>query len=253
MKVLIICEGYDDAYLVADYINKTNNNKWKYTKERFKGFSISEESQDLTRYINTNDGTNTFLTYSVGGKSNFKNSIDKVISACEKSNEDTPLFDDIVVLMDKDNDTIDEKIEEINNYFLKWNSALEDRERCNVTYITDFKDKFTIKITPIIVPLDGSGAIETSLRQSIASIDDEHKFIVDESEMFIANISVGGSLKQHLQKEREIEKAKFSAAISVISPERSIGEFKKLFDASDWTNTPNIKKQFGVLAEIFKS
>lgn len=251
MKVLIICEGSDDAYIVADYINKINENKWEYTKESFEGFSVDKKDQLLTRYVNNDNKSDTFITYSVGGKTNFKKCIKTVIEACEKSNEDTQLFDEIVVLMDKDNESIDEKIVEISTYFSKWNVTLKDRKRCDITYITEFENQFSIKITPIIVPLEGNGAIETAIRHGIANIDDEHKYIVEESEQFITDISEEKNVTKYLQKEREIEKAKFSAVISVMSPERSLNDFKFLFDASNWSNTENVKLEFGVIDDIF--
>ncbi len=251
MNVLILCEGQDDAFITFYYINAHSKNKWKFTQKKFHGFSVNDPEQRLNYYINEADKDKCFLTYSVGGKSKFKLSVEYVIKACEKNNEiDRSLFDEIIILMDKDNDDIQTKIEEINGYFKKWEVSLKDRERCNIKYKNNFDVEFGIGITPIIVPKEGQGAIETAIRQSIASIDEEHKNIIDITEKFVEDTLDKNIVKSYLKKEREVEKAKFSSVVSIINPERSLDDFIDLFDMSSWVEADIAKKHFGILEDI---
>lgn len=254
MNTVILCEGFDDVLFLGYYIHKISNYpKWIY-QPRAKisdNFSLplrnerSEKQEIYTR------GRDKLLIWCVGGKDCF----DFAIKSIYKINTTFPLerFEEIILFSDRDNEDVITTVLRIQDLFKNngWNILLENNMRNLLQYVVE-NESYDINISPIIIPFDKNGALETILMDAIAETSQEDEYVVKSAQEYIDNIINSKRLTKYLQQHRLILKAKFSAVISITNPDRSTSTFDKLLITHDWETKDRVKTHLNLIARIFR-
>ena len=252
-RSIILCEGFDEVYILGYYLFKTNswklvsNNKNKKFSEYYSLPKVNPRNQLIEIYEKNED---RLAIWSVGGKDNFL----KAFQSIKEINLNQPEYaiNQVFIIQDRDNSEIESALEKIkstleisginieklnNNTLNTWNFQSEGEN-----YVTD--------IIPIVLPFDERGAIETILMRAISESSEEENYIVNEANkyidierFFIPEVK----LNKYLKHQREILKARFSAVISVTNPDRSTATFNTLLMSHSWEEKEEIKKHFGLL------
>jgi len=254
MNSIILCEGFDDILILGYFIYKTSNNpKWFYNdkaiiSENFKIPKMNNRNAKIEIYTRGND---KLAIWCVGGKDNF----DFAIKTIHKFSTNFPeeRFEEIIIFSDRDKDEIDTTITKIENMFKNygWMVSLSNNKQNLFRYEIE-SEEYQVNLSPIIIPFDIEGALETILIAGIAGTSDEDNFVVDSAKQYIKNIFESGRLFSYLQHDRLKLKAEFSAVISITNPDRSTCSFNNLLTSHNWEEKPEIKRHFELIEEIFK-
>ncbi len=253
-RSIILCEGFDEVYILGYYLFKTNswklisNNKNKKFSDYYSLPKVNPRNQLIEIYEKNED---RLAIWSVGGKDNFL----KAFQSIKEINLNQPecAVNQVFIIQDRDNAEIETALENIkfvlnesginmqslnNNALNSWNFESEG-------------ENYTTGIIPIILPFDEQGAIETLLMKAISESSQEEKYIVDEANKYIKSFFIPeAKLKRYLTHEREVLKAKFSAVISVTNPDRSTATFNTLLMSHSWEEKEEVKKHFQLLNKL---
>lgn len=249
---IILCEGFDEVYILGYYIFKTNS--WVRSKDN-KKFSkyytlpeVNKRNQMIEVYEKNEDRT---AIWSVGGKDSFS----KAFEFLKNINLQHPEhgISQVFILQDRDNNDIENCLQKIRNKLKEYSINIENlKNNCINKWEYDFEgESYTTNIIPIILPFDENGALETVLMKAIETTGTEEKEIVLEAEKYIESfLFPKRKLNNYLKHEREILKSKFSAVISVTNPDRSTATFDKLLMSHSWEENDKIKEHFKKLNEL---
>jgi hypothetical protein len=252
MNSIILCEGIDDVLIIGYFIYKTSNlPKWEFNEKAV----VSENFKFLNRhgdkYEKYTRGKDKLVIWCVGGKDCFGDAIKTI----HKFNTNFPneRFEEIVIFADRDKNDIDSSIKKVEDFFkiYGWEVTLENNKQNNFGYERE-NEKYNVNISPIIIPFDTEGALETVLMEAIAGTNDEDKFIVDSAKQYIRDIIRSGKITRYLQHDRLKLKAEFSAVISVTNPDRSTGAYNDLLMTHNWEEKDDVKKHLKLIEKIFK-
>lgn len=250
MNSIILCEGFDDVFILGYYLFKTQN--WRYDK----GGKISElydfpkvhfRNQIIEVYKKERD---SLAIWCVGGKDSF----DKAFRFVKNINDQHPEegIQKVFILTDRDESEIGECLEIIETK-MKEVGLDVSHLRNNRKNSFDFNvegEKYFLDVMPIIIPFNENGALETILLAAIEESGDEDRFVVSEAKKYVDKFIQSGRLKKYLQHDRLILKAKFSASISITNPDRSTTLFDTLLMSCPWEEKEVIRKHFEILEEL---
>ena len=248
-RSIILCEGFDEVYILGYYLFKTNGWKRIAKNKKFSEYyslpKVNPRNQLIEIYEKMED---RLAIWSVGGKDSFS----KAIQGIKEINLNQPEYaiNQIFIIQDRDSNEVKETLEEIrvtldetgiklaelkNNTLNSWNFESEG-------------ENYTTNIIPIVLPFDQQGAIETILMRAISESSEEENYIVNEANKYIERFFIPEvKLNKYLKHQREILKARFSAVISVTNPDRSTATFNTLLMSHSWEEKEEIKKHFGLL------
>ncbi|HOT77107.1 MAG TPA: hypothetical protein PK467_15055, partial [Candidatus Wallbacteria bacterium] len=149
---------------------------------------------------------------------------------------------------DRDDNEIQEVISQFSEIFsrLFWSLALENNSRNIFEYTVD-EIKYNFTITPIIIPFEAKGTIETLLMDAMAENSAEDNMVVESAQSYIERLISARNLKKYLQHQRLIPKAKFSTVLSVINPEKSTDTMNTILIQYDWESKAEIRRHFRLL------
>lgn len=251
MNSIILCEGFDDLYILGYFIYKISNNQWVYNDKALLSDKFTIPNRRNEKYEIYTRGNDKVVIWCVGGKDSFDFAIKTIHKFC--TNFPKERFEEILIFSDRDKDEIVSCIEKINDLFnhFGWDVTLINNKQSLFMYEID-NEEYKINISPIIVPFDSEGALETVLMAGIAETNDEDNFIVVSAKEYIKNIIDSGNLTRYLQHDRLKLKAEFSAVISITNPDRSTSTFNTLLISHNWEEKPKIKEHFQLIEEIFK-
>lgn len=254
MNSVILCEGFDDILILGYYLHKTSKEpKWNYVVENefseyFKLPNVSKR-QTIEIYKRNEDKV---AIWGVGGKDRFN----KVLHHIYKINTSFPQerFKEVILVSDRDSYEINDCLKKIENDFsnIGWDVTLSNNISNKVTYEVE-EEFYDINITPIVIPFEEIGALETVLMNAIAETDIEDNYIVGQAKEYITKIKNSGNLAKYLRHDRERLKAEFSAVISVTNPDRSTALFDALLMSHEWETKAEIKKHFGIIEELLNN
>lgn len=248
MKSVVLCEGRDDHWFIAYYLNKTAG--WDTSNVAWSNYSIAAQNhQQEVTYLEK--GTDSVAVWCVGGKDCFDAAISTIF---RKLIGDYPFdpIDSIVIVHDRDNDTMYEVLAKIQSWFPS-GVKLNNKTATMWTSEIDGYD-VSIKITPVIIPFLEEGAIETLLLGSIKEKYYEGKAIVQGANTYIDNLlkttEVG---KKYLSHKRLILKARYSAVIAATNPGHSTSLFRDMVMACPWEESLYVKEHFDVIVNAITS
>ncbi len=250
-RSIILCEGFDEVYILGYYLFKTNS--WKIvTRNKNKKFSeyyslpeVNPRNQLIEIYEKED---NRLAIWSVGGKDNFF----KAFKSIKDINLNQPdnAINQIFIIQDRDNSDIKEAVEKIKSLLDKNGIYINELNNndLNIWKFESEGESYTTSIIPIVLPFDEQGAIETLLMKAIKESSLEEKYIVEEANKYIERFLIPEpKLSKYLIHERERLKAKFSAVISITNPDRSTATFNTLLMSHAWEEKEEVKNHFQLL------
>lgn len=258
MKSVILCEGADDLWVIAYYLNKkhgwdivnpdgpSGNVRWS----EFSTYGRLDKKKGTDRIFMQKDD-DLLVIEAVGGKDSFKKPAKAYFNIFPEQN---PLHaaDNVIIVTDRDNDSIEDRLAEIEKWLDgNWKTeyvTFENNVKCDVLRKIDGVD-VRIGILPLIIPFNEEGAIETILMNGIAELNDEDSYIVNEARKYIDSIRDSGKVTTYLNKERLILKAKYSAMIAVKNPSHSTRTFSEMMMSCKWEDSEYIDEHFAVIAD----
>lgn len=241
MRSLILCEGFDDAYFLSYFLHKTleySPCNWKKFAKKYKLMEKESPNQGIEYYQQKTDLA-PLAIWSVGGKNSLKNAFSAILdTAMMNCNE---RIEQLFIFLDKDEETVEQKLMALKSELDLCEIhviSLENNEDSTFSYEVE-GENYQLKIIPIIIPFEEKGALETILMEAISE-NKEGSFVVDEAKKYVENLLQSGNMKEWLQKERLILKAKYSSVIAITNPDRSTAVFDKLLMAHDWEQKESI-------------
>lgn len=250
MNSIVLCEGFDDSYVLGYYLYKTDG--WFLTpdqriSDRFDLPRVPKRNQRIEVYKKDDDN---LVIWCVGGKDNFGSAFEYIGRVQKMAPEDS--FINIFILADRDDTEIEECISLIiqnaDSHGISVGKLINSSNN-SFSYEAE-GELYRFNIIPIVIPFDRNGALETVLMDGIKKLGEEEEYIVAEAGKYIKGVIYSGILKKYLQKQRLRTKAEFSAVISVTNPDRSTAEFNTLLTSLEWEKLPEINKHFEIIREI---
>lgn len=254
MNSIILCEGLDDVLILGYFIHKVSSgSKWIYSDSatisnnfNFPIRNKKRENQEIyTR------GEDKLLIWCVGGKDSF----DFPIKTIYKFNTSFPneRFEEIIIFSDRDKCEISTSVLKIEGLFKSngWLMTLANNKQNSFRYEAN-GEVYEANISPIIIPFETEGALETLLMDGISDTCDEDRFVVDSAKEYIKRAIDSGKIATYLQRDRLKLKAEFSATISIMNPDRSTASFDKLLMSQNWEEKAEVKRHFELIERIFK-
>ena len=107
--------------------------------------------------------------------------------------------------------------------------------------------KINIRILPLVIPFDTTGALETFLLEAIAEQDEYDKEIINKGGVFVDSIDPE---QRYLKKRRYATKAKFDVYFSVRTPIDQFIERRNILKDVRWENYILIQHDFSKLSEL---
>lgn len=244
MKSVVLCEGRDDLWFISYYLHKTANwNIVKPSKNVWKNYQLSTltERQDM-QYLS--NGSDYVAIWSVCGKDSFEDPISEILRFISEFPFDP--IDSIVVVRDRDNDSVDDILCKMNLWF-NGGIALTNKTTSILSRTIEDYNVVT-RVTPVIIPFSEEGAIETILKTAIREVGEEEALIVDSAEEYISSLVASDKVGvKYLSSSRLILKARYSAVIAATNPDHSTGLFQNMVMACPWEESPHVKEHFDVV------
>lgn len=250
MNNLILCEGFDDIFILGYYLFKTE--KWVYDpsgafSELYTLPKVKKRNQAIEVYKR---GCDTLAIWCVGGKDCF----DKPFDFLKKTNarHHGKGIQQLFIMTDRDDSEIEDCVLKIQGKMnaKDMNVGELKNNQLNTFNYEQEGESYSLNIIPIIIPFDEVGALETILMEAIEETGEEEKLIVKEAKHYVDEFCQNGQLSKYLQHSRQILKAKFSSCISITNPDRSTALFDTLLMSYPWEQKEVIKRHFGILNEL---
>lgn len=250
MKSLILCEGFDDMYILGYYLYKTDG--WVRKRdgkisELYDFPKVNFRNQGIEVY---EQGHKTLAIWCVGGKDSFEESFNFL----KRINENHPEegFEKVFILTDRDNFEIVQHLKIIKDKMYECGLAIDELEnnQYNKLEYEVEKEIYKLDIVPVIIPFDQTGALENVLMEAISGTSKEDELIVEEAEKYVDKLVEDVRVERYLKNPRQILKAKFSSVISITNPDRSTALFNDLLTTHPWEEKEEIVKHFKIFNEI---
>lgn len=246
MKSIILCEGPDDLWFLAYYLNKTadwDNCNQSQIRRFWPNYtlSVSNKKQQVLYMFHENDSA---AIWCVAGKDSFDAAIQTILNKFVDNYPSDPI-NSLVLLRDRDMDR-DEAI--LSRFESSFENKISLQNKASTIYsrLVD-GENVRIRVTPVIIPFDDCGAIESLLMASVRDHSREGQIVVDEACRYIDCLNGNPEIGQaYLRHEREIVKAKFAATIAATNPGHATGLFQDLVLSCPWERSEYVKKHFDV-------
>ncbi len=195
MNSIILCEGFDDVFILGYYLFKTSG--WKREKDGkisdlYDFPKVNFSNQIIEVYKKGND---SLAIWGIGGKDSFE----KPFKFLKKINEIHPQegFGKIFILSDRDSFQIEDCIKTIEVKMKKYGFDvynLQNNKPNEFSYEVE-NEIFNLYIIPIIIPFNEEGSIENILLNAIKETGEDEKYIVDEAKKYVDSLIYSGKLK----------------------------------------------------------
>jgi hypothetical protein len=236
MKSVILCEGMDDVWFIGYLLHKWSRSepKWSFSPagkiSDFYSFPKTSKDEKLEIYQRSED---KLAIWGVGGKDRFGEALRDIYKINTQHPEDR--LENIVVVSDRDNNEIAETLSRFEEQFrgLGWLIELKNNSRSNFSYTVE-DENYDVYVSPIIIPFDENGALETILMNALSNDDDEDSYVVTQAKQYVSTVFNSGKAPRYLTHARERLKAEFSSVVSIVNPNRSTALFDDLFMLHDW-------------------
>lgn len=244
MKSVVLCEGGDDLWFISYYLYKKAHWDIDQRTKGWKTYQLNVDKKQSVNYMVSATGNQHAAIVSVGGQDRFKAFWEQVL----KLNENFP-FDpitSIIFFRDRDDRSPETVVSDMEDWFP--NTSLGNMEVSQRSYVYD-DDEIKMNILPIVIPVDECGAIETLLLEAIGDNGDDGAYIADSAREYIDK-AVDHKLTEFLKHQREITKAKFSAAVAITNPDHSTKRFQELVMSVAWEQSKSVEKIFKPILDL---
>ncbi len=246
MKSIVLCEGPDDLWFILYYLYKVAGWSNKGNPQKlWKSFRIKEiDSHQQVQYLQK-DG-NGVAVWSVGGKDCFQKPIEEIIDTFVKEIP-SDAISSIVVVRDRDHDELEDVLHTVETWFPGLGS-LKNKESSRYTVIAEDGEEVSTKVTPVIIPFEEPGAIETLLMNAIKEKAECGVCVTQSASEYISSLLEKEDVcKAYFSHERLILKAKYAAMIAVTNPDHSTGLFQDMVLSCPWETSPYVQEHFGII------
>lgn len=244
MKALILCEGKTDAILISYLLCKISN--WNPTKaDKKMNITVSEKNNESAYWYKRKD--DKLLICGVGGKDKFSTFFFEKIYYAIHSYPQSETFDKIIVIQDRDNESIKDLLNKIKTCLHPIAQEVKNNEWTTNVYTDSFGKKTHINILALVIPFEFEGALESVMLASLKE-NQKEQYIVEHSESFVDEIKEFA--KDYINKPRIELKAKFGVSFAVLSPMKVFTYIDELIKTVEWEKYTQIKDIFGKVIEI---
>lgn len=251
MRSILLCEGSDDLWFSAYYLHKVAGwDDCTSVDKLWPNFKVSPlNKRQKVQYFSKN--SDSVAIWCVSGKDSFGSAISTILDKFVR-NYPNASVDSIVLLRDRDVDTDESILRSFSTNFAD-KVTLVNKESSTYTDCIDGCD-VSIKITPVIIPFDDCGAIESILMNAIREANSEGSIIVEEACKYIDVLANHDGVGQvYLKHVREIVKAKYAATIAATNPGHSTALFQDLVLSCPWETSTSVKNHFDVVLKAVSS
>ncbi len=242
MKSVILCEGQDDLWFLAYYLNKTAG--WDVKPQKWKGTKLTcdTEKQQVV-YMWHKKSKNCVAIKSADGEANLLEALKDIL--VYDTEETTDPIHAVVLFCDCDTRNQEELAQSMEEWFD------DDITLCN-NHVSDYliseQYDFSLKVLPLVIPFDEEGAIETLLLKSIADDGADGAYVAAHAKAFIEETK--RNVTAYLSKQREFTKAKYAAAMAIIDPTHSRDTFNQLMNATPWETSCSIHEHMELVSKL---
>lgn len=242
MRSIILCEGGTDLTLIQYFMEKANN--WKYDKQI--------KILDLKQSKQLKNEENILIIGATGGCSEIPEYFSKTLKSNRSSAIDTEIFNNIIIVTDRDEvrtfEEVKEKISrelELND--ISYKKEIENDKWINCSCFDGKKDLINFRFLLLVIPFEENGALETFLLDSISKKDSYDREIINKGNAFVDNID---KEKRYLNKRRYITKAKFDVYFSIRTSAEQFVERKNILRNINWEEYEEIQESFKKLKDL---
>lgn len=244
MKTLILCEGKTDAILISYLLCKMSGlNPTKADKKM--SVIVSEKNNESAYWYVRDD--DKLLICGVGGKDKFAKFFSEKIYDLVYSYPQSETFERIIVIQDKDNESISTVENSIKNCLQPIAQEIRNNEWISNVYRDSFDKEEQIDLLGLVIPFESEGALERVLLDSLKESQPE-RYIVEHSEAFIDEVKE--SAKEYINKPRFELKAKLGVTFAVLSPMKVFTYIDELIKTVEWEKYSHIKDIFQKVLEL---
>lgn len=241
MKSVVLCEGQDDLWFLAYYLNKRAG--WDIAKSletQWKNYKIPLlNPKQKVEYMS--NGQNSTAIWCVGGKDAFQDSISTIFKQLIGNFPFDPV-NSIIVVEDRDDSSPDEVVAAMESWF-PGNPTLTNKATVHWSSVID-DQPVLVRITPVVIPFLEQGAIETLLTGAIRDKGSEEAFIVSQANTYIDSLIQSGRISTYLSHARQVTKARYAAVVAATNPQHSTALFQDLIMSCPWEQSPYVREHF---------
>lgn len=262
MRSVILCEGSDDLWFIAYFLNKTSG--WTIAKQQewspYYGLLPSKAvngcyNRQEVQYMLSADKKNTLAIFSTGGQDRMKSTFLKVIQLNANYPQPGKTIDSIVIFRDCDDHSPDSLAESMKSWFDSvdsWRVSSFSLKNQTPILLENCIEECLIRtiVLPVIIPFDEEGAIETLLLKAIDDSGDEGHFVAESAKKYISDVKSEACVTTYLSHQRLVTKAKYSAAIAITNPDHSTKLFQQLMESTPWEQSAAIKTHMEKVVQL---
>ena len=243
MKSVIICEGSTDYVLLQYFMQRVNEWSDYRNPQQMTGFKRVRELKKAE---------DSLIIGESGGSSRILQCMDNILEINNISAMGEE-YHKIVIITDRDDlDTEEKFLQGIQDIFnarnIEYSNISEANEWIDIKQENGFGQEINIRILPLVIPFDTTGALETFLLEAIAEQDEYDKEIINKGGMFVDSIDPE---QRYLKKRRYATKAKFDVYFSVRTPIDQFIERRNILKDVRWENYILIQHDFSKLSELY--
>lgn len=254
MKSIVLCEGPDDLWFIAYYLHKTagwDTIEGKRVLWAWKNYQVSPlNDRQQVQYLEKR--TDTVCIWCAAGKDGFSNCLKTIV---DKYVKEIPAdaVDSIVIVCDRDSDTTESILKGFEES-LPGISPLQNKTRTGYSVFLEEGEIGATTVTPVIIPFNKEGAIETLLMSAVGESGPQGERIVQSAEQYVDSLAGQDEVRaRYLSHARLILKAKYSSTIAITNPGHSTGLFQDMAMNSPWEESPYVKEHFDVIRNAITS
>ena len=241
MRSVVLCEGQDDLWFLAYYLNKRAGwDNTKASKAQWQNYKILPlNTKQKVEYMS--NGQDSTAIWCVRGKDAFQNSISIIFEQLIGNYPFDPI-NSVVVVEDRDDITPDEVVAAMESWF-PGNLALTNKVTSHWSSVIDGQP-VSVGVTPVVIPFSEQGAIENLLAGAIRDKGPEEAFIVSQANTYINSLVQSRVLSTYLSHARLVTKARYAAVAAATNPEHSTALFQDFVMSSPWEQSPYVREHF---------
>lgn len=256
MKSIILCEGKTDLILLSYYLGKVRDwshfNRERKYKDRAERFNILDKNtQNYEWYWNASE--DLLCIYAVGGIESLRDGLAQVLSITSKASGEP--FDNIIILCDRDDDGVEEKI----NNDVRESLISADMDPVDITNNTWSNNivyekngtQHHIRLLPLIIPFEEVGTLETFLLNCRASIDSCENELVVSCRCFVEEKATHEAISaRYINKRGLRSKIELGIYFSIVSPNRTFDVGNEVLKSICWEEHQRFNKAFEKVLEL---
>lgn len=243
MKSIIICEGSTDCTLLQYFLRVVY--EWNDSSEDKETGLKLQSNRILIK-----EGKKLIIG-AAGGCTQLMKKLEFVL---ERNNlaTDSEIYHKIVIVTDRDEvDTEESFLNQIKKIFhdrgLIVHTNIGHNQWIECEYTNGQNHKCVVEILLLVIPFEGTGAMETFLLNSISDRDEYDKEIIKKGKNFIA---VADPQKRYLNKKRYLTKAEFDVYFSVRTAAEQFNERQNILKGVPWEKYLIEQKEFEKLGQL---